>query len=109
MGLQVNVYRAAGTDCSNNGISARFDRVCVVNIEGPFKPTEDCPGVLLMDGPATRGEGNPILIPVDGDCDGYLMFGGNFGFSSDSRFGQAVKEISPGFTGAVMFHDRIER
>lgn len=110
MGLNVNVFRRAGTDCSANGLSARFDSVCVMNVEGPFEPTEDCPGVMLIEGPSCGGKGNPILVPVELiDSGKWYMFGGNFGHTSDSRFGKAVEEMVPGFTGAVKFHDRVER
>jgi hypothetical protein len=37
------------------------------------------------------------------------MFGGNFGYSSDSRFSEAVRELtgSPHY-GAVPIHDRFD-
>jgi hypothetical protein len=109
MGMYINVYRdAGGYDCSKNGVSRNFNSVCVTNIEGPFEPTEERPAVLLLEGPGPGG--NPILVPIEViESGAHYMFGGNFGYTSDSRFSEAVKKIAPGNTGAVKFHDRVER
>lgn len=110
MGIIANVYRANRQDCSNNGLSANYDRVCIVNAEGPFEPSEDCPAVKLVVGPGGRG-GNqnynivarPYMKP------GQPMFGGAFLHSSDSRFGELVERLAGApRTGAVPFHDRYE-
>lgn len=110
MGLIVDVFRGASRgDCSNGGVSAHFNRVCVVNIDGPFEPKADAPAVVLIEGPSVGGKKNPILVPEHlVDSGEWYMFGGNFGYSSDSRFGEAVERMVPGFTGAVKFHDRVE-
>ena len=112
MGLNIDVYRSADSesDFSLNGVSARFTRVCVTNIEGSAEPTENCPAVVLIAGPQAGSRGNPILVPVEIIESGeWSMFGGNFGFVSDSRFRNAVDEICSGYSGAVKFHDRVER
>ena len=110
MGLNVEIFRGAkGHDFTLGGVSGRFDEVCVMNVEGPFEPTEDCPGVMLIEGPATNAGPNPILVPVELiDSGKWYMFGGNFGYTSDSRFKKALKAMAPGFTGAIKIHDRVE-
>ena len=119
MGLIANVYRqvdrqlADGTavmlDCTNHGWSRRFNEVCVVNVEGTFKPSNMNPAVLLIDGPGPAP--NPIIVLQEHYADKkWTMFGGNFLYTSDSRFGKAVNEILGGyFAGmAIRIHDRIE-
>ncbi len=78
MGLMLSVYRdASGSDCTNGGVSSQFDRACVVNVDGPFNPSIDCPAVALRVGP---GKNNPILLPVAGAARGFAgpMFGVRF-------------------------------
>lgn len=108
MGLNVNVYRNGGTDCTNGGASARANRLCLVNVPGPFEPTEDCPAAkLIMAEPI---EGNKILriIPLEVETR-WTMFGGNYGASSDGRFAEKCKELLGfRFYGAVAIHDRVE-
>lgn len=126
MGLPISVYRDAhlDCDCSNNGVSARFTRLCVVNAEGPFEPREDMPPVLLE----SHVPGIVRLVPAYKDgavwkpIPSWVMFGGNFGHTSDSRFGEKARElIAAGcrakgfklgtrvdFYGAVAIHDRVE-
>lgn len=110
MGIIINVFRANGRDCTNNGISGKFDRLCVVNVEGPVDPDADAYPVILGD----NGYGGPVLFPavqVEDEWEkasGWFMFGGNFGYTSDSRFSRAVEQISPNFFGAVKIFDRQE-
>jgi hypothetical protein len=106
MGLIVSVYRDADLrgDCSNGGFSSRFTKLTLVNVEGPFDPTDDAPAALLVK----REHGNVVV--VDPRQNGrWTMFGGNFVSCSDSRFHRAVEALSGydfGFPVAV--HDRVE-
>jgi hypothetical protein len=108
MGLSVSVYRWDLGDCTNGGESSDVDSFCVVNIPGPFSPGTERPAFELVQGPG--GQGHAILRPLQGRS-GMVgpMFGGNFGYSSDSRFSEAVREVtgSPGY-GAVPIHDRYD-
>jgi len=70
MGLNVDVFRRAGTDCSANGLSARFDSVCVMNVEGPK-------GFVIGKAPAQQGaypgfatitEYRPAYIRLNKEC-----------------------------------------
>lgn len=109
MGLNVSVYKDAGSnyDCTNNGVTNRFSRLNVVNVEGPFDPTDDCPAVMLVKG---NLPGTVKIVPLDEMGTGsWTMFGGNYAATSDSRFTAAVEKITGGrFYGAVPVHDRVE-
>lgn len=102
MGMTVDVFRALSGDFSNNGVSARHDRLVVVNVEGPAEPDDDRPAMYLEQGP---GNGGWVLVPVAPREPGLLgpMFGGNYAATSDGRWRRAV-----GHTGAVPIHDRYE-
>lgn len=111
MGLIVSVYRSGKYDCTNGGISATVDKVCVVNIDGPFEPRHDMPAAILT----TNQMGNPVLKPARQDfgCPwvvqpGWFMMGGNYAASSYSRFGEALKAMGVDFYGAIPIHDRQE-
>lgn len=117
MGLYVDVYRHPGFDSTGNGVSARHDRLFVVNVDGPPHDPERLDGntVALIDG---HRPGDKIIVPVI-NCaepgeepewqavspDGHVgpMNGGNFAAASDGRWCRAV-----GFYGAVPIHDRYE-
>jgi len=108
MGLRVKVYRDNGPDCSNNGPSVFFDNFTVVNIDGPFEPDNTAPAVLLID-KREAGRPNPKLVPADDYGNGaWLMFGGNYAGTSDSRFGEAMQKLTGFGTDIVKIHDRIE-
>jgi len=106
MGLLVNVYKSAdGTDCSNRGISSRFDTLCVVNVPGPFEPTEKYPAVELE-----VGAHNSIhLTPVESINAGeWTMAGGNYAGTCDSRFAEAVESMCGYRHSMISIHDRVE-
>ena len=52
MGLIVSVYKDADSnyDCTMNGVTNRFTKLCVTNVDGPFDPSDDCPAVKLVEG-----------------------------------------------------------
>lgn len=93
-GISVFVYRnSIGGDCTNYGLSSKKDRLIMVGEDGS---DFDCPHttkegedylVYVLAFP-----GNPILehyraIPKSLlDSGKHVMFGGNFVYSSDSRF-----------------------
>lgn len=119
MGMIAYVYRqvqkqlADGTavmeDCTNGGWSGRFNSVCVVNVEGPFEPSASEPAVRLIQGPGQSA--NPIIVLDDHYQNGrWTMFGGNFLYTSDSRFSRAVRDlIGIDLAGVgIRIHDRIE-
>lgn len=86
-GFLLFVYRN-GSDCTNRGISSKTDTVNVTSseVELPeiFKVSEDEHMKLIM---RNVGTPFPILVPKDAGPDGSpYMFGGNFAYTSDSRF-----------------------
>jgi hypothetical protein len=117
MGLTLWVHRSPLGDSTNGGLSGRFDRLTVVNVEGPFEPTPDHPAVMLVP----NALGSVVIMPAEKIGDEWLeiasntkayagpMFGGNYAATSDSRFGRAVEAIlGHRFYGAVPIHDRLE-
>jgi hypothetical protein len=41
-----SVYRSAEFgDCTNGGISSRYSRLCIINVDGPFSPDAETPAV----------------------------------------------------------------
>jgi len=99
MGLRVQIYRSAEYDSELNAFYGKR-AVTVVNLEGPFEPSEDEPSAILASGPG----GDPIIVP-EGLPSGMVgpMFGGTFAASSDSRF-----RTGTGQRSALPIHDRFE-
>jgi hypothetical protein len=115
MGLLAWIYKANGMDCSNGGISETADRVVIVNAEGPFKPGDALPAVMLVVGPG--GGGHVIAVPaVPSHAVGWReeergcrMFGGSYVAASDSRFSDLVRRLGGQPYTAIGLHDRFER
>ena len=113
MGMIASVFRSSIGDCSMNGISSNFNDVTVVNVGGPFSPTEDRPAVMLVQG---AFEGTIKVVPAVQMTNGtyqadgrWLMMGGTYIATSDGRFSEKCKEITEQrHYGAVAFHDRCE-
>lgn len=116
MGLIASIFKANGSDCSAGGISSERNEVCVVNVSGPFEPSEKLLPVMLTNG---FGAGTARIVPAQqvapgGERDwepleGHAMFGGCYVGTSDSRFTEAVENIvGHSFYGAVPLHDRYE-
>lgn len=110
-GLMVFVLRdAGGADCTNGGASSKFARFILVDESGEFmdgnswvfSPKPDMPLLRLLPGhlggAAERRDFRAVPEPPPGKR-GEPMFGGNFVFSSDSRF--------PAL-GPIPIHDRWE-
>jgi hypothetical protein len=115
MGLHISVYRNAewadGTDCTNGGLSSKYTSLCVVNAEGPFEPSAQSPAVLLDN----HYKNSVRLIPAEKvggvwkPIKGHWQMGGNYGATSDSRFGELIERLGGvRFYGAVAIHDRKE-
>ena len=113
MGLLVDVFKNGDIDCTNNGISSKAKTLCLVNVEGPFSPNAQTPAAMLAPG---NGKGLVKIVPAALDDIGeyikdrrWCMMGGNFAYTSDSRFHRAVERITGHASyGAVPIHDRIE-
>ena len=109
MGLTVSVYRNAdsNTDCTNGGLSSKVTSLTIVNVDGPFDPSERSPAVVLVEGPYNTAR----LVPADlHEANEWVMYGGNIGVTSDSRLGEAVAKITGKKfdDGIVKIFDRVE-
>lgn len=102
MGMIANVYRN-GAPCALNAIHG--DGVCLINVAGPFEPSDKYPAATLCAGYV---KGSAIIKPVTAHGK-RGMFGGAYVATSDSRFSEAVEKlIGAPFYGAVPLHDRFE-
>lgn len=102
MGLIAEVHRSGRLldsglmkpdDCTLNGWSSIHDKVIVVNIEGPFTPESYTQYVPVF---LRRHRSMPALHIVSvahEEAKVWTMMGGNFLYSSDSRFSQACNDI----------------
>ena len=105
-GLIVDIYRNAHGDCTAGALSSTENRALLILPEGgPFSIEDNlCKLVLRLDDRKDMsrrfGKPCPIVVPVDVDKNGGCnMFGGNFVYTSDSRFPY-------GFP--IPIHDRVE-
>lgn len=106
-GLRVKVFRDNGPDCSNMGLSATETDLMVI---GPGIPEvfEVRDGDAVVELVQHRTMKHHCYLKPYGD-DRWLMFGGNFAYTSDSRFSEAVEALTGHhLIGAVPIHDRYE-
>ncbi len=104
MGLQVEIFRNGEQDFSNNGVSNRFSRLTLINVDGPDDPTAEAPAALLNQGPFNSLN----VIPVEAGGR-HTMMGGTYVATSDSRFADACRSrLGHHHYGAVALHDRVE-
>jgi len=102
-GLIVNVYRPSH-DATNNGLTSKMDQIRLVGegVDGPFGPKEGEDYLVVQ----TKHVGNkPYIYAVPKsllDSGDLVMFGGNFVYTSDSRFAAVNKYPIP-------VHDRVEK
>lgn len=115
-GLIVDVLRhveASGphsvriSDCTRDGLSSRHISFTVLDdaVEGPFEPSENRPALRIVRR-KLFGEVYMHLAPADcvnekGEQVKHTSFGGNFAFTSDSRFRKVASYPLP-------IHDRVE-
>ena len=104
--LPIEVYRRNGVDCSNDGVSSKFDTLLLVCDEGYVEVDESNPPENLVRMVKRYLFGSDMYhIRPWAEPDGIgWMFGGNFGHTSDSRFSR----MCGGQYGAIAIHDRQE-
>jgi len=108
--LRLGVYRGAGgADCTNGGVSGRFDELFVPCEAGPFDIDEDNPQLMRV---AVREVGMfralAHLEPYRGGEGIGPMFGGNYAGSSDARFAAICRQATGTPPGVLPVHDRYE-
>ena len=113
--LPVNVYRTAKYgDCTNGGISSKFDTLLVACDEGfiDIDPNNVPENFAMVELRHVMGKIIPTIYPADITPTGnvipregkWWMMGGNYGATSDSRFSRMIGDMY----GAVAIHDRYE-
>lgn len=109
MGQLVQVYRSHLGDATNGGESSRADGFCLTNVEGPFEPNDRYPAAQLVLKDFGGNIGKTLRVVPAAKAGKWVMFGGNFAFTSDSRFSEACDSLIPGSGGfAVKIFDRVE-
>ena len=116
-GLHCQIYRSdLMGGCASGGISERVKNVTLIGdgVDGVFEPSVDAPAVKLVkrniDGIYVHAEPdlthatNATELARIGTETPWLMAGGTFIYSCDSRFGQAVGHSQP-----ISLHDRFEK
>lgn len=117
MGLVADVFRSVKRrnedgsvvqqDCTLLGWSSKYDRVCIINVDGPFEPKDDCPAVMLVKHRTLNAV--HLVSVADLEAKNWTMMGGNFVHTCDSRLREAIEKlISVPFHGPVACHDRVE-
>lgn len=104
--LSVNVYRSNFGDCTNGGATSEShgaNRAFVYGegITGPHRLAELPMAAVLLRLERRQIHGSDHMRAVPEGLTGHSMFGGNFVWSSDSRF-RDVHEYP------VPVHDRVE-
>lgn len=120
--LPINIYKNGLTGCTNNGVSDRNDKLLIVGIYNSmtkeFIPFTEAEGFVDIDFNSEEdmnkdnlcvivlrelwNEAHNYIASVKDILSGrWLMFGGNFGWTSDSRFRRLYELPLP-------IHDRIE-
>ena len=114
--LPVTVYRNPKYDCTNDGISSRYDELLVACPEG-FKEvdSDNLPDnfAMLVSRHVFGDTTIPTIYPASVNDEGkvvrrdgkWWMMGGNYGATCDSRFTDMLDGY---FYGAVAIHDRYE-
>tara|TARA_R100000697_G_scaffold820_1_gene1778 strand:- start:88 stop:408 length:321 start_codon:yes stop_codon:yes gene_type:complete len=101
-GLLISVYKSPLGDSTNKGLSSKFDSLLLVGdgIEnGVFSPDEFSSEDYLVCEYRERYD-DFIAIPKSlKDSGKWTMFGGNFAYTSDSRFPAKYP---------IKIHDRVE-
>ena len=105
-GMRLSVYRSGS--CCTNGPSATERSITLIGEGVPeiFEPTEDAPAMFLT---RTHDRFPPIIVPEASPPPMQYSAGGNFAWSSDSRFRELVMELTGGtHDGPIAIHDRNE-
>lgn len=101
-GLTAEVYRSGLGDCTNGGISAhRRDLYILGKTKGPFEP-EDIRECVYIEWREVSGSEYIDCKPLYFRRRWYMM-GGNFLYTSDSRFREITGSKYP-----IPIHDRYE-
>ena len=112
MGLIVSIYKESNDsyECTNGGASSQSIKgFCITNLDGPFEPSTEYPAAEIKERVISGETYRSVVptmqyfrnVPVESKAVS-VMFGGNFCYTSDSRF----REVSD---YPLPIHDRLER
>lgn len=110
--ININIYRAAdGRDCTNNGLSSKgssfpmvvleFGETSAMAIETLRNEGKDPERHFLLVKRNLFGGNADYIKPLTETR--WVMMGGNFGYTSDSRFNDYTGSRTP-----LPIHDRVE-
>lgn len=101
--LPINVYRNGSYDCTNNGISSRYDRLLLICEDGYIDIDENNipENAVKIVERQLFGKIYKHIEPIAKATELGYMSGGNIGYSCDSRF----RELSE---TPLCIHDRQE-
>lgn len=108
--LKLEVFRSYAIyeigDCTNGGISSRFNEVFLICDAGNRELDEENPPENTVKLVQRLIDGRVVnhLEPINRPTGAGWMFGGNFAYTSDSR----LMEMVGGMYGAIAIHDRQE-
>lgn len=111
--LSLSVYRWE-YDCTNNGISSRFNDILVPCAHGPRDYDTDNPpeNLCVVRSQRIGGALALRLVPAAAEKAGkWTMAGGNYATTSDSRWGEMLAAeygMEYRFNDCLPIHDRIE-
>lgn len=104
--LSVNVYRFPFGDCTNGGVSEKFNTLLIPCDDGNETVDLDNPpeNFCVIEKRILWGEKHYYIVPYALKQSGrWVMMGGNFAFTSDSRFKECAESWQP-----LPIHDRVE-
>lgn len=99
--LTAEVFRSGLGDCTNGGISAERRELYILGSDGPFEPS-DIRECVTVERKMVLGQEHLDAKPVYCQNRWYMM-GGNFLYTSDSRFREFTGSSYP-----IPIHDRYE-
>lgn len=104
--LRLHVYRDNIGDCTNGGISSKYNELLVICDDGYIDIDENNPPENAVKLVKRKLFGKTLfhLEPIAAPKGVGWMFGGNYAATSDGRF----SEMLGGMYGAVAIHDRQE-
>ena len=104
--LSIDVYRRNGVDCTNGGISGKYNTLLVLCDDGNVTIDPDNLPENLVKVVHRHLFGRDVyhIEPVVSPTGAGWMAGGNYAASCDSRFNNLIGNIY----GAVSVHDRQE-
>jgi hypothetical protein len=99
--LPINVYKNNLGDCTNNGISSKFDTLYLIHEEGFIDVDENTENLVKVVTRNLFGSEYKHIEPYKKATKVGYMKGGNYGSTSDSRFSKISKY-------PLAIHDRQE-